>query len=315
MSTAPAKDAIVVFAARESTAVLTRAVQAAVAAARNVADIEVIINGNTELATEFAAAAKGFSDGPAKVRVWTLPVADKAHAWNQYIRHIWSGESIAFFIDGYVRLLPDAVELLRKAVHASSENVLGGTGVPSVGRTAALMRKQMLESGGFHGNFCCIKGPVIAQLRERRIRLPFGLYRVDSLMGAFLSFGLQPELGVWEPKRIVVEPGATWLTDEKHWWSLSDLRAKLKQMSRQAKGALENAAVKDHFVGRKQSPESLLTNANALVQDWASRRPEQLKRILEGNWLAKREWKNIEEATIAEAPDAAPVLVLNGAAQ
>jgi hypothetical protein len=315
MTTAPLKDAIVVFAARETVEVLAKAVQAAIVAADSVADIEVIINGNGPLAMKFAHLVPGITTGAAKVRVWSIPVADKAHAWNEYVRHIWSGEAIAFFIDGYVRLLPDAVTLLRNAANDSDEKVLGGTGVPSVGRTAAVMRKQMVAGGGFHGNFCCIKGPVIAQLRARHIALPLGLYRVDSLMGAFLSFGLQPELGVWEPKRIVVEPRATWFTDEKHWWSISDLRAKFKQMGRQARGTLENAAVKEHFVERKLSPETLPTDANALVKDWARRRPEQLQTILAGNYLCREQWAMIQKSAPLQAPDTAPVLVFGGVIQ
>jgi hypothetical protein len=315
MTTAQQKDALVVFASRETVDVLVRAVQAAVVAARDLADIDVLVNGNPTLASAFLhhmGQKKVLMNAP-RVRVWTLAVSDKAHAWNQYIRHIWTGEDIAFFMDGYVRLKPDALWLLSQKVRANAQ-VLGGTGVPSVGRTAETMHRQMLREGGFHGNFCCIKGAVIRELRTRGIALPFGLYRVDSLMGALLSFGLQPEQGVWEPGRIAVEPKATWLTDAKRWWRLADVRAKIKQVFRQSRGMLENAAVQDHFVGRKQSPETLPPTAAALVSDWAARCPKQLDRILARYPLARRELALLCASVEVRAAIDVPVLLNHEAA-
>lgn len=306
------KWAVVIFTSRESLAVLTQAVQAATVAAFGKADIDVLVNGNPSLATDLAAQIgqqmQSQTTPAVRVRVWSVAVGDKANAWNQYIQRIWNGEEISFFIDGYVRLNPDAVGLLGEAVR-SHKDVLGGTGVPTVGRTAAAMRRQMMESGGFHGNFCCIKGAVIEQLRRRAIRLPLGLYRVDSLMGAFLSFGLQPELGVWDHRRILIHPQATWQTDPKRWWRWTDLRAKVKQLFRQSRGVLENAAVKHHFVARKQSPERLLPTAAALVLDWATRCPSQLKALLWHNPLARRELAEIRRSRSGAAADQAPVLV------
>jgi hypothetical protein len=315
MTAVPAPWSLVVFAARESLPTLSRAVQAATLAAGGRAHIDVLVNGNPALASAFLHHMEPQAVAPnaPRVRVWTLAVSDKAHAWNQYIRHIWSGEEIAFFMDGYVRLKPDALTLLGEAVRTNTQ-VLGGTGVPSVGRTAQTMRQQMLREGGFHGNFCCIKGTVIQELRTRGITLPFGLYRVDSLMGALLSFGLQPEQGVWEPRRIFVEPEATWLTDAKHWWRLADIRAKIKQVFRQSRGMLENAAVKDHFVGRKQSPETLAPTAAALVLDWAARCPQQLSRILARHPLARRELALLSAAAAVRAADDVPVLLSSEAA-
>jgi len=101
-----------------------------------------------------------------RLKVWSIHYGDKANAWNQYFHTIWSGEQLAFFTDGYVRLRPDALRLLGNAV-MSKESVLGGSGVPSVGRTAKKLTAHMISAGGFHGNFCCVKGCVIYEFKLR----------------------------------------------------------------------------------------------------------------------------------------------------
>jgi hypothetical protein len=73
------------------------------------------------------------------LRIWSIPLGDKANAWNQYIHHLWAGQELVFFIDGYVRLNSDAIELLGGAVQ-SDPQALGGSGVPTVGRSARALR-------------------------------------------------------------------------------------------------------------------------------------------------------------------------------
>lgn len=305
--------AIVIFAARESPDLLLLTLKAALAASRNTAHVDILVNGNPELATAIAGLS-GTSlrpDMAPLVRVWSLAQGDKANTWNSYLHHIWQGESISFFIDGYVRLNPDAIELLGNAVEAQP-TVLGGTGVPSMGRTAAAMRAHMAEHGGFHGNLCCIKGEVIRQIRQRNIRLPFGLYRVDSLMGALLSFGLDPCNNSWDRHRILVHPEASWQTDTRHWWRPSDVKAQVKRILRQARGVLENEAVKQLFVAQKIQPEQLPTTARALVLQWVEHCPEQVHAILSKSILARKALKEIQTTADKLADGCPPTLIHSG---
>jgi len=234
-------------------------------------------------------------EGTAKIKVWSIVQGDKANAWNQYVHRIWAGEQLAFFVDGYVRLNRDAVRLLGNAV-AADGTVLGGTGIPSMGRTAPAIRKQMLEVGGFHGNFCCIKGEAISQMRQRQIALPVGLYRVDSLMGALLSFGLHPETQIWDHKRILVHPDASWLIDPKKWWRPAEIRGKIKQILRQSRGALENRAVTDHFVARLQLAETLPKTVQELVLFWIDKTcSSKIKKSIMRHPLTKHAVKELRD--------------------
>jgi len=301
------KWAIVIFASRESLDTLGRTVRAAQISAKDRASIDVLVNGNVPLALALAKqlCVQPLVSGTAAVRVWSITLGDKANAWNQYIHHIWSGEQIAFFVDGYVRLNPDAVWLLGDAV-AARPDVGGGTGVPRMGRTAEDLRAQMSLEGGFHGNFCCIKACAIEQMRQRRIVLPFGLYRVDSLMGALLNFGLDPARNDWVTARIFVHPQASWQTDPKHWWQTGHLRAHIKRVFRQSRGVLENLALRDHLHVREQSPESLPATASELVIDWVRRCPAQARAALWYNPLARRALADLRQSTFFAADNSQP---------
>ena len=304
--------AIVIFACRESVETLTRTVSAALIDASNTAVVDILVNGNSELAEKFAARLEQLVQQPrvASVRVWSIPYGDKANAWNQYIHQIWDGQEIAFFVDGYIRLNPDAVTLLGEEV-ATRTDVLGGTGLPCMGRSGLVLRAHMLKHGGLHGNFCCIKGSAISQLKQRQIALPIGLYRVDSLIGALLNYDLHPERRDWNSKRIFAHPTASWQTDSKHWWRLSDIKAKLKQMLRQSRGILENLAVKDHFVVLKQLPETLPSTATELVQRWVARHPEQVRAMVRRNPFVIGALAHSRKSNEVAAADLMPKLVKN----
>lgn len=268
--------ALVIFACRESLPQLRQTLAAALVSASTCAAIHVLVNGNPALANALAAElTKRQTDdayrenGPA-LKVWSIPLGDKANAWNQYIHQIWAGEDIAFFIDGYVRLNVDAVELLGNAV-ATNPLALGGTGVPTIGRSAKALREDLIANVGYHGNFCCIKGKTLGQMRHQHIRLPVGLYRTDSLMGAILSYALDPGRHVWEDYRIHVHPKASWQIDPARWWRLKDLQTYVRRYLRQARGSLEKAAFADHLVARLCPPSMFPDTAQELVLEWASR--------------------------------------------
>ncbi|MEH3086149.1 MAG: hypothetical protein PGN26_06345 [Xylophilus ampelinus] len=284
--------AIVVFASRESLPVLQRSIDAARAAAApaGLYRIEVVVNGNPPLAQALAQAQPGVrSSGPAvPLRVWSIALGDKANAWSQYFHAIWQGEALAFFMDGYVRPNPDAAQLLGDAV-LRDPVALGGSGVPTVGRTARALRSDMLQHGGFHGNFCCIKGEVIAQWRAEGFRLPVGLYRGDSLLGAVLRFGLRPQSEAWNPRRIHVHGDASWTTDAKRWWSPADLLGQLRRLRRQARGLLENEAVKHHFLKLREAPTALPPTADALIRGWAAACSQEARALQKRRPLVRRE--------------------------
>jgi hypothetical protein len=271
--------AICIFACRETLSTLLLTLESLLLSDCST-KIDILINGNDKLSGELLEHilnSKTLSTN-SLINVWSIAFGDKANAWNQYLHTIWSGEELVFFVDGYVRLRPDAVRLLGSAT-MSDESCLGGTGVPSTSRSDKKFAAIIVQEGGFHGNFCCIKGWFINEFRQRRFFIPVGLYRTDSLVGAALCFRLDP-LDDWRKERIRVEPKATWATDPKQWWNLIAMKDTLKRRIRQARGILENAAVKDHIVNKKQTFESLTPIASQLILDWISRYPTKAQLLM-----------------------------------
>lgn len=271
----PASRSVVMFSSRESAEVLSEALHNTLQAAAGHAQVvHLLVNGNPALCDAMLARLQGglAADSEVEVRLWNIPLGDKAHAWNQFFHHIWSGESLSFFVDGYVRPNHDALRLLADAVMADP-HLLGGTGVPTVGRTARHLAQAMIRDGGFHGNLCCIKGSAIETFRERGFRIPLGMYRTDPLVAAVLCFSLDPAHHDWDVSRIHVHPRASWLTDEKRWWRWQDIRSAFKRVLRQQRGLLENQAVKQHLAHDRLKPETLPRTASDLVLAWQRQQP------------------------------------------
>ncbi|MFX1678196.1 hypothetical protein PV762_03100 [Mitsuaria sp. CC2] len=304
---------LVIFSSRESDAVLHANVSALRGALPPDMQVVILVNGNGALVGQLRRRL-AVEPPPFPVSLWEIPHGDKANAWNQYVHAIWQGESLVCFIDGYVTLPPLAIARLAEAVEAGGAHVLGGTGQPSIGRGSAALRERMRQEGGFHGNFCCLKGSTIAAMRARGLRLPVGLYRTDSLMGAFLSFGLHPESSPWDPSRIAVADDATWLLPKKQWWRPGDVKGQIKRVLRQGRGRVENAAVKFFLATRHQPIDSLPATARALALAWQTRAPQEVEALLRADALNRRGWRELLDQQEPVPQTLAPRLVWRTAA-
>ena len=272
---------VAVIASRESSATLTRSIGAVFeACASRQVTVDVLINGNPALADEMATLLDTgtFACRNGSLRIWSITVGDKAFTWNEYLHRIWPAGAMAFFIDGYAEVRPDAFTALERSLGQRSE-ALGATGVPTSGRSAAQLREQMLRSGGLHGNMHVLRAETMAELRAVGFRLPIGLYRTDSLIGAMLMFGLDATRHAWSPKRIAVEADATWEVPDLSALSLQNVKSQLKRMVRQAQGELENRAVREHLVTLKRPAPDLPDNAQLLVKEWMARNPSELRAL------------------------------------
>jgi hypothetical protein len=280
---------VAIFASRETPEVLARTIAATLKAAGQGSCVDVLVNGNRLLAERAARAFRHSGDATHDlVRVWHMPRGDKANAWNQHIHRIWDFGALVFYVDGYVSLASDAIVKLHHAMNTHPD-ALAGSGVPSVGRSSAQLRQELLTLGGMHGNLCCIRDSALRALRQRNIRIPLGLYRTDSTIGAMLSFGLNPSANEWNPLRyIALAPDATWHTDDKKWWRWADLRATYQRRDRQAQGQLENRAVRDHLAIQQLPPEKMPQTAAELVLQWVARCPDDAAEVLRGSRRVQR---------------------------
>jgi hypothetical protein len=270
------KWSVAIFSSRESLETLSSSINAILnAGAEHAPVIDVMINGNRTLANDVGRrieALRAVGQAGTCIRAWYIPIADKAHAWNQYIHTIWPSSNIAFFVDGYAEVMPEALRLISDGLR-DAPNALAASGIPSVGRTSATQAEIMIREGGLHGNLYAMRGDFVTRLRKTAFRLPLGLYRTDGVLGAAICFALDPAKNDWDSGRILVHPNATWRIRPLSLLSVTDIRSHIKKVMRQAQGVLENLAVREHLAIQKNTPQSLGRTSAELVQSWIRAHP------------------------------------------
>jgi len=302
---------VAIFAARETPEELLATIDAIAQAATEPTVIDVMVNGNPGLAAEITALSATMSPPEDSVclRVWSLALGGKAHAWNQYLHFVWPGTETAFFVDGYARPRPDAFRLLAAAM-SSAPRSLAGTGIPSSGKSAQRAREELLRDGGLQGNFFAIKQSAMHALRDSNFELPLGLYGFDSLLGAVLAFGLDPSKHPWSVKEfILVHPDVTWTVDEKKWWRYSTVKTHFKRILNNALRVLVVQATKNFLAQRKLPPEQLPRTVEDFVLDWVKRCPDEARKTLWKSPLCRLALAKLREPRDWSAAEQAPAML------
>jgi hypothetical protein len=307
--------AAAVIASRESVATLLSTLAALVRAATRPLTVDLVINGNAALARDCAAAlqqrpAHGLAS--VRVRVWALEPGDKAHAINTYVHRIWPGAPVTFFVDGYARVRPDALQLLAATLARHEPEALAAAALPTSGRGAAAVTADLHRHGGLHGNFFALGAPALQTMRELAFRLPLGLYRVDSTLAAALAFRLRPQQFEWAVKRnIVFDTEARWDVDAVPWWQPATWRANARRRMRQAQGDLENWAVRHWLLLNRRPVQGLAPTVEALVEGWAAEDPAGLVERLHRRPLRQLAWRRLRRAPIRPGSSELPRLLID----
>ncbi len=275
--TPPPSWAVALISSRESPATLQASVQAVLDAAQAPTHVDVLVNGNLELAAAMVQQLpqlKPPNGISVQLRLWQIALGDKANAINTYLHDIWPEADTTYFVDGYVRPHTNAMAHLHRALAASPQH-LAASAVPSMGRSAEALAQRMAQVGGLHGNLHAITGTAMRSMREQGFRLPVGLYRTDSTMGAALAFGLAPERQGWNMAgHILTVPSASWDLDVAPLWQPGMLRTRWNRRLRQAQGDIENWAVRFWFSISKRPLGTLPATVQQLVQTWCQLDPE-----------------------------------------
>lgn len=296
--TSPRRWCVAILSARETADTLASTLAAAIGAVgAHDARIDVVVNGNPKVA-EALAARLGVERraGDVGVRIWSLALLDKAHAWNTYVHDIWPGGASTFFMDGCITVSAASLAAMQARFDASGD-ALAVAAVPTAGRSAAQIRVLMLTHPQIHGSLYAISEPAMERLRTAGFRLPLGFYRSDSLLGTLFNMNLDPATHDWEDRRIVVAGDATWTMPVKSPWKPSDVSAQVRRMARQALGRLEEAAIKELFYDRRVSIEMLAHEPLAFVDEWMRRVPGSPNRELTRSVLARLRMAHLRRRT------------------
>lgn len=280
--------AFVLFGCRESPDELFRTLCGIQKASNNFNPrIDIIVNGNEELAhaVHHLIQTQPISDKAHEVHVWHIEYANKANAWNQYVHRISVNRDVTFFVDGYIDVTQQMVEIAIETF-ATQPDALCVSGYPCTGRSAEEIKVRTLNYGGLHGNFFGLSRTCIESMQRRNINLPIGLYGFDTVLGGFLGFGLNPAEYSWDMKRYVACPSSChWTLEPKDWKNHRHVKTQLLRIKNNALRSLVRKATHYYLAREKRPPESLPNNINDFINNWARANPNDLFRTFLDNPL------------------------------
>ncbi len=272
--------------------------------------VDVLVNGNDGLAGGLASHYRSPHHAVSPLttlRIWRLPLHDKAVTWNAFLYSIAPAAEVLFFVDGYAGVPPGTLTRLADRLSASPA-ALAAAAVPSVGRSASLMRARMVAEPQIHGSLYALRGDTAQALRRAAFRMPIGMYRVDSLLSSVVALNLTPTSSRWSYDRIAMAEDATWSLGADRLASRRGFRTHMKRLVRQALGVLEAQAFRDFLVVRQAPLASLPATDLEMVMDWMRRRPARAVTTIVKHPLALLELVRLSRWDWA-SQDAAPQLI------
>jgi hypothetical protein len=236
--------------------------------------VTVLLNGTCDGSA--AAAAAALCEADLAGCLIDIPHGDKSHAMNLFLHRLRPPATLYVLMDGYAEVRPDALARLAERL-ARRPAAQAAAAMPSTGRSAAALRRSMLECPGLHGSLFALRGSFVERLAAAGLRLPRGLYRGDGLLGSMVMHDLDALGGGWEPARIAMEPAASWVTPPGRPWRWRDLRRHLHRLLRQARGRLEMGALREILY--REGFAGLPADARRMVLDWIAADPSRAPRL------------------------------------
>ncbi len=265
---------IAVFARNEQNTIFKCLTAIAAACQSSTFRVSILINGSTDRTLDVALSHPLVSKGSADIFV--IEYGDKANAINRFIYDIRCDAQAYFFIDAYTEIGATALAALERPL-ALDPVLNASSGVPSIGRSARLLAQQMIRSSGLVGGLFALRRRFVDAFCERHLRLPIGLYRVDGLIGSMAMHDLDPVKNPWRTELVQVVPEATWNQRVLSLYRVRDILHQFNRMLRQARGRLENSAIKS--VIYRSGYEGLPDSTDRMILDWLSSlsMPERLR--------------------------------------
>jgi hypothetical protein len=135
----------------------------------------------------------------------------------------------------------------------------------------------MLANPALHGSLHALRGSFVARIAALGLRLPVGLYRGDGLLGSMVMHDLDAATNPWNPARIAVAAGASWQVRPLSLLRPADLRRYWNRRIQQARGRLEDAALREAIY--RNGFAGLPRQADAMLLDWVAANPPPTDRF------------------------------------
>ncbi|MCO6417741.1 glycosyltransferase [Siccirubricoccus sp. KC 17139] len=161
--------------------------------------IYVLINGCRDRTEEVVRAYRpaGFELVPVVIQR-----GDKANAWNHYTHEVAPEDAaIHVFTDADVMIAPGSIAGFLAAFAAAPE-ADACAGLPVSGRTRAAFRANLVREKFVAGNLYALRDRCVMAFRRRGLRLPFGMFGEDGLVGTLIKWNLDTR-GERDDRRII----------------------------------------------------------------------------------------------------------------
>jgi glycosyltransferase involved in cell wall biosynthesis len=234
--------AVAVFAHNEASQIAP-CLDSLLTASQNPSTLQIFVlnNGSSDNTSEIVSA---YALKFPQVRLIEIQRADKANAWNYFVHDLAPQADCFFFVDGDVTFTPGSLDELHTALEQNKYAHIA-TGVPYSGRHRLAQLAVLLTHGGVLGNLYAAQAEFIAEVRQRKLRMPIGFIREDGLVGAFAMFNLAPLINQWDKTRVVTVTTAGFLFPSLRWWNFADMRLYWHRRIRYSIGHFQNLLLED----------------------------------------------------------------------
>jgi glycosyltransferase involved in cell wall biosynthesis len=150
--------------------------------------VHVLANGCTDRTEPLV---RDYQKANPWVSLTSIPLGDKANAWNIFVHEIAQYSSVCFFVDGDVQVVPGAFDaLFRELAGHGDANAAGA--IPLSGRSKRKLQRLVCENRVLLGNLYALHGEFVQRMKQERIRLPVGMYGEDGLVTSLAKWNLDP---------------------------------------------------------------------------------------------------------------------------
>lgn len=240
---------------------------------RNV-KVSVLLNGTTD---DSIAILNNKTYEKIHLAVYFFPETDKANAINCFIHELREPADLYFFMDAYTKIAPGALEALAGELQRNRHAHMA-TGIPLNGRSAKSEAEATLRGRGVNGQLFAMKPSFADQLVEKNFRIPLGIYRGDPLLSSMAMHNLDALNSEWDLSRVAGVAGAGFEIAPLSPFRFSDIKRQFRREIRQARGRMENEAIKSIIYRHNYS--GLPEYASDMIKQWLEKNkftPESLK--------------------------------------
>jgi hypothetical protein len=253
---------IAVFAVNEAAAIAACIASIDRDCAGRSAHISVLLNGTTDNTIELLQSTRL---AHASMTVYRFPIADKANAINYYLYELRHAAAVHFCIDAYARIGKGSFRAMA-AAFATQPQVHIASALPVSGRSARVTAANIMKGGAVNGNLYAVRPDFIERLVAARYRLPLQIYRTDPLLGAMAAHDLDSINKPWDDTRLIGVAEASFAITPLSIFRLRDIRRQYNREIRQARGRMENEAIK--AIAYTTGFAALPDNANDMIKEW-----------------------------------------------